>query len=678
MAHMEIEDFFAQAVDRLLAGESIDDIVVSYAPGVRRELRGLLVVVEAAERMATANVPAPASLNRVSARLLFAQRTAELRAGLETVQAAAPVPVVQPNRPPADDTPDLWQRLRDWWATVQPPAPVFRFAPLMLVLIAAYLLTFTVVGAAQGSLPGDQIYGLKQWMANQRLATAPPELIVTERRTIAKEQEEDVGKAAEELKAASELAAIETIGIFQYLGEEDDFLLFDGLLVTKGYRTDVSDENSWVPMSGNGELQPGVSVMLRYQIVPGMKGMVEGIDFELIPAPPLPTPEPTPTPTPLPGGGCQRIQPRAWTPYVVGAGETLGGIAARSTASRDELRDVNCLTNGPLRAGTTIYVPARIAAPPQPLQPVITVTPTAAATPRPPVAEPTITPTSTPRAGATATEPAATATESVTESPEATATRPAAETPGAGGTDSATPTDATAEATSRPTTEATPGASVTPAAPVSETPASGTSTPDGTTGTPPLTPGTPAASPTVGGQTAVPATGEPATGTATPASSATPDGATTPVATATPTTLTSTTPATAATSVASSTATSNASPQATAIPTSGASPTTVPAASATAASAATATSAPPTSTQGVAPTATDVTSSASGGSAATNTPTVAPTATSVPPTATKPPAATATPVPPPPTATPVPPLPTATQPPTAPTAADTSVGSESP
>ncbi len=104
---MEIEDYFAQAVDRLLAGESIDDILVSYPPSARNELRNLLVVVEAAERMATAAVPAPASLNRISARLHFAQRAAELRDELGAVSKAVPGTPLRPARTAAGAAPGL-------------------------------------------------------------------------------------------------------------------------------------------------------------------------------------------------------------------------------------------------------------------------------------------------------------------------------------------------------------------------------------------------------------------------------------------------------------------------------------------------------------------------------------------------------------------------------------------
>ncbi|HRW46412.1 MAG TPA: hypothetical protein P5333_02795 [Caldilinea sp.] len=673
---MEIEEYFAQAVDRLLTGESIDDILVSYPPSVRGELRSLLVVVEAAERMATVTVPAPASLNRVSARLLFAQRAAELRGDLVAVSAAAPTAALRSTSTATSDKPTLWQRLRDGWDAIRPPAPLLRLAPLTSVLIIAFLLTFTVVVSAQESLPGDQIYGLKEWMFNQRLATAPPELLATERDIIAKEQVDDVGKTAAELNSRPEASAAEAVGTFQYRGEDADFLYFGDLLVTKGYRTDVNDPDSWTPMSGNGELQPGVIVMLRYQIVPGPMGVVEGISYVVMQEPPQPTPEPTPMPTPVRSVGCQRTEPRGWTAYSLGLNETLQDLSARSNVSSEELRKVNCLTNGPVSPGTTIFVPARIAAPPRPLQPVISATPVPTATSLPPTAGPTITPTSS--AGSTATEPA------TTELPDATATEISGQTPGSESTASATPTGAVAT----PTDEATPLATKTPAAPESATPADGTDTPGTGTATPAQSTGTPAASPTAGAETGTPATETPTTGTAAPESS------TTPSATASPTGAIPATPTTAPTGV-SPAATAVSSPQATATPTAGASSsatpaataTSAPAATATATAAATATSASsaattaPTATKIASPTATEVTNSASGAAVATSTATVAATPTSPPPTATQAPPPTATKAPPPPTATPPPP--TATPPPPPPTATpstetSTTDGGESP
>ncbi len=385
---MEIEEFFAQAVDRLLAGESIDDILVVYPPSARAELRGLLAVVEAAERMATAPMPAPAPLIRVSSRLLFAQRAAELRAEYVAVQSPVAAPAAPVARIEPDDPPSLWQRLRAGWQSLLPPAPLLRLAPLTMVLLVTFLLTFTVVVTAQDALPYEQIYPLKQWMLEQRVATAPPELEIVERLAVIKVLEDDVAETAKELQNASASKPVEVIGTFPYLGKQGDYLRFGSLLVAPGYLADPTDAASWVPMAGGDELQPGMNVMLRYLIVPGVMDAVQGMGYEVVPEPTLPTPTPAPPPTPMPGGGCQRIQPRNWTRYAVRAGETLRDIAANSGASSAELRRVNCLTDGALVAGTTIFVPARITTAPQ-------ATPTSlpTATPLPPTSPPTITPT---------------------------------------------------------------------------------------------------------------------------------------------------------------------------------------------------------------------------------------------------------------------------------------------
>ena len=66
-----MEDYFAEAVDRLRTGEPIERILAGYPDDVRRELHALLAVVELAERVATAappqRVPHPPAPARVCA-----------------------------------------------------------------------------------------------------------------------------------------------------------------------------------------------------------------------------------------------------------------------------------------------------------------------------------------------------------------------------------------------------------------------------------------------------------------------------------------------------------------------------------------------------------------------------------------------------------------------------------
>ena len=570
MAYMEIEDYFAQAVDRLLAGESIDDILVSYPPSARNELRNLLVVVEAAERMATAAVPAPASLNRISARLHFAQRAAELRDELGAVSKAVPGTPLRPASTAAGAAPSVWQRLCAGWDALRPPTPLLRLAPLTAVLLVAFLLTFTVVGSAQEALPGDQIYGLKKWMREQRVATAPPALQAEERHNADQAQAYDVEKAAEEMLNEPNSDPIRDSAELQFLGTRNGLYQIGSLLVVPSYRSDLSDAATWMPMTIVGDLTPGIEVELHYQIVPGMPDIVEGISLKVVPSNLLPTPEPTPTSTHLSSNGCQRTEPPNWTRYTVRPGETLRSIAARGTVSSDQLRAVNCLTDGPIDAGTTIFVPETIALPqpgtaPAGSSPQMTPLPTA--TQLPPTAAPTVMPgTVTPAEPESATS-TATATETSVETPDPSGTVGATETP----------------------------ASATPAP--SSTPEAGTATLE--------------ASPTSEEGSAVPPTAIPSTDTATPAGNVTPD------ASATPAEAVSATPTTAAPTAA-------ASPQATAAATVSALPSAIPADTATTVPVAA------TNTQIATSTATEVAGSSA---AATSAPPTAVPPTAVPPTA---------------------------------------------
>jgi len=159
---MQRDEIFAEAVERLLAGEPIDQIAARYPAALRVELRGMLAVVELAEQMAAATPPRSLPANRLAARLTFAQRALELR-----VEGGR-------GRPSAAGGQGYWQWLRAFGAR---PAwrPVLRLAPLTLLLAMLYLLTFVVVATAQESLPDDLVYPMKMWILEQRVATAPAE-----------------------------------------------------------------------------------------------------------------------------------------------------------------------------------------------------------------------------------------------------------------------------------------------------------------------------------------------------------------------------------------------------------------------------------------------------------------------------------------------------------------------
>jgi len=495
-----MEDYFAEAVERLLRGEALDEIVADYPVAARAELHALLAVVELADQVAAVKPPQRQPVKRIAARVEFSRLAAAKRAELHATQAPVAAPEIKAPAP-LGRVAAFWRSLTTGWSSLGAPAPVMRLAPLTLLLLALYLSMFTVVATAQAALPGDLAYPVKSWIREQRVATAPAEQKAAERWRADQEQAQDVAARAEQLQSEPDAAPLAAVSILQFRGFDGEQLLLGDLKVIPWYRPEGGGEDVWLPITIDGELQPGAIVMLRYQIVPGASDVVQGIALSVMQAPPMPTPAPTATPTTA--RHCQRIQAPNWVAYVVRAGETLSGIAARAQTSVEELRRVNCLTDGVLRASTTIFVPNTIlgALPPAPPPAVVTAIATQAPlptatppaptfTPSPPTSAPTITPDATeaqgggaeatptplPADGAPTVAPTADVTIAVT--PEHT-TAPTA-TPAASETIAVTPaaseTVAPMTATPNATGTLSPGETATePLATVTAPPATATS-----------------------------------------------------------------------------------------------------------------------------------------------------------------------------------------------------------
>ncbi|MBW7885590.1 MAG: LysM peptidoglycan-binding domain-containing protein [Caldilineaceae bacterium] len=675
-----MEDIFAEAVERLQAGEPVETILASYPPDVSEELGDLLAVVELAEQLATLPVPQPVPTQRVAARAAFMERAASLRAELEV--AHLPGLAQEPARPQTSRWRAFIQTLQAGWGAYS-GTPLLRLAPLVLLLVVVYVLTSAVVVVAQDSLPGDAIYPLKVWIRDQGVALTPLEERAEARAKADQETAAEIKASAERLEIQLSEVAPKVTSTFQYRGQNGLLYRVGDLLVAPNFQPQLSVE-SFEPMEIVGELLPGATVELQYQILPGNPNVVQGIRMVVV-APPLPTPSPTPTPTVAPAQtGCARSFPQGWAPYPVQRGDTLSSLAERSHATVHEIKRVNCLTSDVIRVGETLMLPGNIYL-------GATTTPTPVSTRQvPPSATPTIVPTftATPLPTNTLTPPTTAPTvppatdtqvppdvepgEGQSNTPTATAevppTLPATSPPV--GTPVRTPEPATPASTATATEDTTPSA--TPAEPDSTAlPATPTATSPATpTGTPPSETPEPAVSPTV--------TTAPATATATPAetglASATPqEPAATTAATATPLppTVTSAPPTATVAATSPPASPAAASPSPTQQGTGGAggastapapSPTSTPVPPTATSVPATATSAPPTVTS-VSPTATSA----------------PPTPTPVPPTATSAPP-TPTPVPPtptrvPPTPTPVPPTPTPVPPTATPIPASDESGS---
>jgi LysM repeat protein len=450
---MSVEDYFAEAADRLQGGETAERIIADYPLEVRAELQALLAVVELAEQVAAIAPPQPLPLNRFAARISFAQRAAELRAEFEASQSALGAANTAVSSQPAiaARTTGRQDRLRAWWRqfaglwAAPAPAPMMRFAPLALLLAMVYVLTSTVVVAAKESLPGNPVYPVKVWMLEQGVATAPVQQKAEARWLVDRALAGDVARLAEQLQATPDAAPVSVESIQQFRGFDEDQLLIGDLRVIPWHQPAGAGPDDWFPITIEGALEPGATVLLRYQVVPGAANVVQGIELTVLQSLAMPTP--SPTSAPATGVHCQRIQAPNWVAYIVKPGESLSDIATRSQTSVTELRRVNCLTDGSVRAGTTIFVPMTIlgrvpSAPPPALATaiptrVIPTTPTLAPatptnTPSPPTSAPTLAPTSE----SASPEPTA-LPPTETELPAQTATPVAPSTP----TQSAAPTE---------------------------------------------------------------------------------------------------------------------------------------------------------------------------------------------------------------------------------------------
>ncbi len=83
-----MDDLFAEAVERLKAGESTASIVASFPVDAQDEIGQLLAIVELAEEVAVQPLPQRSVRQRSLARAQFLQQAGALRAEMETTLGA--------------------------------------------------------------------------------------------------------------------------------------------------------------------------------------------------------------------------------------------------------------------------------------------------------------------------------------------------------------------------------------------------------------------------------------------------------------------------------------------------------------------------------------------------------------------------------------------------------------
>ena len=357
--NLEVDDVFAEAAERLVAGEALDSIIVSYPVEYQAELRDMLMLVGLTQQLRVTPVPVPSSMQRRAAKQSFLTAAAAIRADM------AGAPAVE-----AAQAPGLMDRIADalarFWDGLQVLFTVrtVRLAPLIIVLAFVMLSTSTLVTMAQASVPGDLAYSLKQWMRKQELELAPADQRDQVRNAQEQQWAEDIKRAA--AKADHNAAIIQAEDTQVYYGRIGRMLKIGSLSVMDRFQPDANVEQ-FEQMAVDGELQPGVEVRLTYQILPGQSGTVQGIALKVLSSEPvqdvlpLEDAKPGAAESAQPDAACVVKAPDGWAEYVIKPGDNLTVLAQRGETTIDQIVAVNCLDSTNIWAGAVILVPSATA-----------------------------------------------------------------------------------------------------------------------------------------------------------------------------------------------------------------------------------------------------------------------------------------------------------------------------
>ncbi len=346
----QLQDILNDCIDRLGRGASLEDCLTSY-PAYANDLRPML---EAG--VVTRRAYAPVS------EVVEAQE----RVRLQIAQAAA-------------------QRV--------PAAPVSRRPGRLFAALAAILImAFGVVGVlAQGSLPGDALYGTK------RLSETLVNIVAGGSQS---PEDQFAERRLEEIEALLALGRSETVG---FRGEIE--IMQGAIWRVAGLSLSITPETTGVEGSRLGERvdvtarTTASSTLIAQTIIPvetrelaePLPEPDEDSDEAVMPSPTATTlpnsPEPSATETPVPsptqtataspaGGpspspeGCTPVLPPGWVIYTIQPGNTLSGLASATNTTIDDLLAVNCLEDARfIVAGQRLYLPAQPAVQPPPPPP---------------------------------------------------------------------------------------------------------------------------------------------------------------------------------------------------------------------------------------------------------------------------------------------------------------------
>ncbi len=262
----DLDLIFEEAVARLEAGESLQEVLAAYAPDVAEQLAPLLEVVYALEQMPE---PPPRDPARAAAgRAAFLAQAAAMKA------------------PEKSPSPTLGQRLQQALrplADLLRPAAWQRAAVALASIVLIIILGRTTLVMASQSLPGDTLYPLKRTMES-----------LTTLLTISEEEREDlrleyIQRRQEEVRRV--IAEHRPVERLDFSGH---------ILEIRGNTWRV--DGHWVKVPSSAQVEGSPKVGLWANVIAAAPGDGSLIAKHIVISETAPvgkiTPPPTPTPTP--------------------------------------------------------------------------------------------------------------------------------------------------------------------------------------------------------------------------------------------------------------------------------------------------------------------------------------------------------------------------------------------
>ena len=274
------DELFAEAIERVEAGEPASDVLMSMPAALRPEMSELLTIFGITQEIRSEPiVPLSPEASALGKR--------DFLAAAALMRSDAVAPGSQPHERTQEEQPGwlagLWLGLQSLFEK-----PQMGLASLAVALVIALIASTAFVNITRAALPGDLTYPLKEWVRYQQFSLAAQdqkdEVIDRQAKEIS---EEIMLVAAREYDQNS--AVIEESAILPLIGIGKDRYQVGEILVSPRYQADGNIEE-FLPMSVEGDLQEGAIVRLVYRILPGQTGgdgpaLVQGVSMKVLDPP---------------------------------------------------------------------------------------------------------------------------------------------------------------------------------------------------------------------------------------------------------------------------------------------------------------------------------------------------------------------------------------------------------